>query len=66
MAYEAAAQVGGRMHSNTTTWQSGQTSEWCGEFIDTAHKTILQLAQRFGLATTDFLQAQPNGSSDTL
>jgi monoamine oxidase len=64
--YEAASQVGGRMHSNTTTWQNGQTSEWCGEFIDTAHKTILQLAQRFGLATTDFLQAQPPGSSDTL
>ena len=64
--YESSNRVGGRMHSNTSSWQNGQTSEWCAEFIDTGHHTILQMAQRFGLATTDFLQAQPNGSSDTL
>ena len=64
--YESNSRVGGRMHSNTTSWQNGQTSEWCAEFIDTGHKTILQMAQRFGLTTTDFLQAQPSGSNDTL
>ena len=64
--YESTGRVGGRMHSNTSSWQNGQTSEWCAEFIDTGHKTILQMAQRFGLATTDFLQAQPSGSNDTL
>lgn len=64
--YESTGRVGGRMHSNTSSWQNGQTSEWCAEFIDTGHKTILQMAQRFGLATTDFLQAQPSGSDDTL
>jgi len=53
------------MHSNTTTWANGQTSEWCGELIDTNHKTILQLAQRFGLQTADLLAAQPNSSQDT-
>ena len=63
--YEASSRVGGRMHSDTTNWANGQTSEWCGELIDTNHKTILSLAQRFGLPTVDLLQAQPNGSQDT-
>ncbi len=65
MLYEAAARVGGRMHSNTTTWANGQTSEWCGELIDTSHTVILGLAQRFGLATVDLLAAQPQDSEDT-
>lgn len=64
--YESTGRIGGRMHSNTSSWQNGQTSEWCAEFIDTGHKTILQMAQRFGLRTTDFHQAQPSGSDDTL
>ncbi len=37
----------------------------CGELIDTNHKTILQLAQRFSLPTVDLLAAQPNGTTDT-
>jgi monoamine oxidase len=64
--------VGGRMHSDATgfvdakgRWIDGQTSEWCGELIDSGHKTILMLAQRFRLATADLLGAQPNGSEDT-
>ncbi len=63
--FEASSRLGGRMHSDTTSWANGQTSEWCGELIDTRHKTILQMAQRFGLQTVDLLQAQPNGSQDT-
>ena len=63
--YEASSRLGGRMHSDTSSWANGQTSEWCGELIDTAHKTILQMAQRFGLQTVDLLQAQPMGSQDT-
>jgi monoamine oxidase len=63
--YEASSRVGGRMHSNTTTWANGQTSEWCGELIDTSHTTILQLAQRFHLPTVDLLAAQPHSSQDT-
>ena len=43
--YEASARLGGRMHSDTTSWANGQTSEWCGELIDTGHKTILHLAR---------------------
>ncbi len=63
--YEASSRPGGRMLSDTTSWANGQTSEWCGELIDTRHKMILQLANRFGLQTVDLLNAQPNGSQDT-
>jgi monoamine oxidase len=64
--FEAAGALGGRMHSQMSGyWQNGQTSEWCGELIDTGHKTILHLAQRFNLATVDEIQAQPPGSEDT-
>src|SRR5215470_16966154 len=68
--YESSGRVGGRMHSDwqefgTGFWAGGQQAELCGELIDTNHKTILQLAQRFGLATVDLLMAQPNGTTDT-
>ncbi len=62
--YESSTRIGGRMHSDTSNW-GGQTSEWCGELIDQAHKTILHLAQRFGLATVNLLSGEPNGSEDT-
>jgi monoamine oxidase len=68
----SASRVGGRMHSDAPgfvdakgRWLEGQTSEWCGELIDSGHKTILSLAQRFRLATVDLLGAQPNSSEDT-
>ncbi len=56
--YESSGRVGGRMHSDCTEfgrtfWANGQQAELCGELIDSNHKTILQLAQRFGLATVD-------------
>ena len=63
--YEASDRVGGRMHSDTTTWANRQTSEHCGELIDSRHKTILKLASRFKLATVDLLAAEPNQSDDT-
>ena len=50
--YEASDRVGGRMHSDAT-WGGGLVSEWCGEFIDATHTTILKLIERFGLATHD-------------
>ena len=62
--YESSSRIGGRMHSDTSNWD-GQTSEWCGELIDQGHKTILHLAQRFGLATVDLLSGELNGSEDT-
>lgn len=72
--YEASNRVGGRMHSDspltnppgaTPTWADDQVSEHCGELIDTAHKTIQQLAKRFGFGLTDLLSAEPNQSTDT-
>lgn len=47
--YEASDRVGGRMHSNMTSLAEGLVSEYCGEFIDGDHKTMRQLARRFGL-----------------
>jgi monoamine oxidase len=63
--YEASGRVGGRMHSDTTSWLNGQTSEHCGELIDSGHKTILGLANRFNLARVDLLGAEPAHSTDT-
>jgi len=73
IVYEASTRIGGRMHSDSpitnpngsSTWANAQTSEWCGELIDQGHKTILRLAQRFGLTTVNLLAGEPNGSDDT-
>ncbi|HEY1888532.1 MAG TPA: FAD-dependent oxidoreductase [Roseiarcus sp.] len=64
--YESSGRIGGRMHSNTTTWQSRQKSEWCGEFIDSDHAEIMRLAKRFNLTLVDEVGAQPTGAFDTL
>ena len=64
--YEASTRVGGRMHTNDSGyWNDGQVSEWCGELIDTNHKTIQFLAQRFKLPLADTYAGYPNGSTDT-
>jgi monoamine oxidase len=49
--YEAADRVGGRIHSDTTTWTDGLVSEWCGEFIDADHTAMHELIARFALET---------------
>ena len=48
--HESSARIGGRMHSDTTTWNTNLPpssqplkSEWCGEFIDTGQMTIMGL-----------------------
>jgi monoamine oxidase len=68
--YEAhPTRVGGRMHSDWTEfpgyWANGQGAELCGELIDSGHKTVLGLAQRFRLQTVNLTGAEPNGSEDT-
>lgn len=63
--YEANSRVGGRMYSNTTSWASGQVSEWGGELVDTGHKTIQGLARRFGIPLDDLVQAEPSGAEPT-
>jgi monoamine oxidase len=68
--YEAhPTRVGGRMHSDWTEfpgyWANGQGAELCGELIDSGHKTVLSLAQRFRLQTVNLTGTEPNGSDDT-
>jgi monoamine oxidase len=63
--YESSGRIGGRMHSNHSFWRNGQTSEWCGEFIDTVDHTMRNLAARFGLTMVDVNAAEPRGSVDT-
>jgi monoamine oxidase len=58
--YEAADRVGGRMHSNTTTWADGLVSEWCGEFIDADHTAIHGLIRRFDLETRELDRGGPS------
>jgi monoamine oxidase len=63
--YEASSRIGGRMHSDTTSWANGQVTEHCGELIDSRHKTILGLAKRFGIPVVDLLAAQPPQATET-
>ena len=63
--YEASGRIGGRMFSNTNYWNGGQVSEWCGELIDTGHKTIQNLAARYSLPLDDLHAAEPDNSHDT-
>jgi monoamine oxidase len=58
--YEASSCIGGRMHSDTTTWGDGMVSEWCGEFIDGDHETLHGLIKRFGLKTIALGRARGN------
>jgi monoamine oxidase len=60
--FESSGRIGGRMHSNHTFWAEGQTSEWCGEFIDTVDVVMRSLAKRFGLTLADVVAAEPAGS----
>src|SRR5215510_10884169 len=63
--YEASSRIGGRMHSDTTSWANGQVTEHCGELIDSTHKTILGLAKRFNIPVADLSAAEPPQSTDT-
>jgi len=63
--YEASSRIGGRMHSDTTSWANGQVSEHCGELIDSGHKAILRLAKRFGIGVADLSAAEPPQSTET-
>jgi monoamine oxidase len=63
--YEASPRLGGRMHSDTTSWLNDQVTERCGELIDTSHRTILGLAKRFKIGVADLLAAEPPHSTDT-
>ena len=68
--YESSGRIGGRMHSDWTEfgtgfWDNAQQAELCGELIDSGHKTIQALANRFKLPMVDLIRAQPTGTEDT-
>lgn len=51
--YEAATRHGGRMYTAHNIMASGLSTELGGEFIDTIHDDMLQLASEFGLTLID-------------
>jgi monoamine oxidase len=63
--YESSARVGGRMHSESSYWDDGQHTEWCGSMIDSDHHTLLALARRFGLPLVDTLSFLKPHARDT-
>jgi monoamine oxidase len=63
--YEASSRLGGRMHSDVSSWANNQVTEHCGELIDSTHKAILGLAKRFNIAVSDLTAAEPPQSTET-
>jgi monoamine oxidase len=57
--YEASDRIGGRIHSDTTTWDDSLVTEWCGEMIDRSQETLCSLIQRFNLQTTEPKHTHP-------
>lgn len=51
--YEASSRAGGRIFTATGLMAPGLTTELGGEFIDSGHRDMLQLAQEFSLPLLD-------------
>lgn len=51
--YEASSRTGGRVYTARNLLAPGLTTELGGEFIDSIHKDMLSLAQRFNLPLLD-------------
>jgi monoamine oxidase len=63
--YEASRRVGGRMHSDTTSWLNNQVTEHCGELIDSDHTLIIRLARQHNIGLIDLSAVQPKNADDT-
>jgi monoamine oxidase len=57
--YEGSTRIGGRCYSARGIFGDGQIAEHGGEFIDTGHKEIRDLARDLGLVLDDTLKATP-------
>ncbi len=57
--YEASKRTGGRMFTERSLFPDGQHCELGGEFIDTGHATMHDLAQELDIALLDFTQDEP-------
>lgn len=60
--FEAAPRVGGRCWSERRAF-GAQVAERGGEFIDTSHEAIIDLAARLGLPLDDVLEAEVPGTT---
>jgi monoamine oxidase len=54
--YDAAKRTGGRMFTDRATFPEGQHCELGGEFIDTGHATMRDLATELGIELLDYQQ----------
>jgi monoamine oxidase len=61
--FEARDRLGGRCWSSRDGWADGQTAEHGGEFIDTRHVHIRQLAKELGLPLDDLFASYVDGTS---
>ena len=57
--YEGSTRIGGRCYSARGVFADGQVAEHGGEFIDTDHQEIQDLAKELGLTLDDVLKATP-------
>ena len=57
--YEGSTRIGGRCYSARGIFGDGQVAEHGGEFIDSDHKEIRDLAKDLGLTLDDVLKAKP-------
>jgi monoamine oxidase len=57
--YEGSTRIGGRCFTARGIFGDGQVAEHGGEFIDTGHKAIRDLARDLGLTLDDVLKATP-------
>jgi monoamine oxidase len=62
---EASDRVGGRIFSKSNVLGTDKTTELGGEFIDSAHKTMLSLAKEMGLEVVD-LQELDKGLTEEI
>ena len=62
VVFEGNTRLGGRCYTARDAFRGGQIAEHGGEFIDTDHYPIRQLAKDLGLTLYDVLAAQPPGA----
>lgn len=63
--YEANADIGGRCETERNTWVNNQISEMHGEFVNSEHTAVQNLAASFGLGLDDLYKLTPKGTVDT-
>ena len=60
--FEASGRLGGRCFTARHVFAGGQTAARGGEFIDSGHAHIRELARELGFALDDVIAAQPAGA----